>query len=801
MDRLDLRAAVAPLALVAALAGAGCLDINPDDHLYGCTQDSDCPSGQLCDTTVNTCARPGHFSEHDHGMTNPDDIDMAMMHPPGDYPTVTIVSPIATDTTGVNVAIKFEADKDNATFHCRLDGATYADCTSPWQLENLSAGSHTADIYATADTVDGVVASVTWSVDATGPQTTISGSNPHDGDVTKSTTCEFTLTSDKPGATFECRVDGGQFAACASPFKQINFMDGHHLFSARAVANGVTGGYSSVSWTVDTMPPVVDLVNGTPIDNSYISATGTMVNLTFVAHDGDQVAGYDCKQVKDGSVVADWAACTNAMYSVSGDGVYNLVVRAKDRVGQLSPEVTRTFTIDTALPTLSALSGTPAQGSTVNNTSVNLTFTGQDNRGVAGYECQKDGTGAFASCQSPLKYDASGNGAHSVKVRAVDLAGNKSAEQTRSWTVDTSGPVISLTATPKDPTAYRQPFFSFSVTSASGLQSVNCSMDGANTMGCSSLSITWPTELVSGDHTFTIAATDTAGNLATKDFKWHIDDCPVPGHAVCHLTVDPVLGNNGNTGSCTRPLKTIGAAFQQIKAQEVVCAKPGTYNVSSGESFPLTIPNSVYLIGDEANFGGPDGATPTFISGYGPSGSQYAVIASPGSTLAGFSIQTSKTDTATAVQPQGAIIRNNSISNSKYGIFIANTANNQILGNQIYNNGIGIQASCTAGTCVASAGRIEGNTINDHGSQTTRNALGVYLSLLPADLGGGTGANASAGNNIISCNADDLYTTVSITATNNYWDHNPPGTKDVEVSGGAVVTWSPLKAVAPKACP
>src|SRR6266542_1657598 len=231
------------------------------------------------------------------------------------------------DTTGVNVAIKFEADKPDATFHCRKDGGEYSDCTSPWLLPNLSAGSHTADVYATVGTVNGPVASVTWQVDATGPQTTISGIAPRDGDVTKSTTCEFILMSDKPGATFECKLDGGDFSACSSPFKQINLMDGAHLFSARAIAGGVTGGYASVSWTVDTVPPVVESLNGTPIEGVYISDTGAQVNITFQAHDGDRVAGFDCKQVKDGAVVVDWTACTSAQYSVTGDGVYGLVVR------------------------------------------------------------------------------------------------------------------------------------------------------------------------------------------------------------------------------------------------------------------------------------------------------------------------------------------------------------------------------------------------------------------------------------------------------------------------------------------
>jgi hypothetical protein len=42
------------------------------------------------------------------------------------------------------------------------------------------------------------------------------------------------FTSSEPGSHFECKVDGGPFAPCASPFhKRLSF--GHHRFAVRAV--------------------------------------------------------------------------------------------------------------------------------------------------------------------------------------------------------------------------------------------------------------------------------------------------------------------------------------------------------------------------------------------------------------------------------------------------------------------------------------------------------------------------------------------------------------------------------------
>ena len=50
---------------------------------------------------------------------------------------------------------------------------------------------------------------------------------------------EFDFSSDSAGATFECRIDDGQFEACASPAR-YSLGRGKHSFAVRAVAGGAT---------------------------------------------------------------------------------------------------------------------------------------------------------------------------------------------------------------------------------------------------------------------------------------------------------------------------------------------------------------------------------------------------------------------------------------------------------------------------------------------------------------------------------------------------------------------------------
>jgi hypothetical protein len=70
-------------------------------------------------------------------------------------------------------------------------------------------------------------------------------------DKTKKKTATFEFTASEPGATFECSLDGGPFAACSSP-DTIKVKKGKHHFEVRAkdAGNNVDATPASDDWKV-----------------------------------------------------------------------------------------------------------------------------------------------------------------------------------------------------------------------------------------------------------------------------------------------------------------------------------------------------------------------------------------------------------------------------------------------------------------------------------------------------------------------------------------------------------------------
>jgi hypothetical protein len=70
--------------------------------------------------------------------------------------------------------------------------------------------------------------------DTTAPDTTIT-SGPAEGATITTATASFEFASSEAGSSFECKLDGGDWADCTSPEDLANLPDGSHTFSVRAI--------------------------------------------------------------------------------------------------------------------------------------------------------------------------------------------------------------------------------------------------------------------------------------------------------------------------------------------------------------------------------------------------------------------------------------------------------------------------------------------------------------------------------------------------------------------------------------
>jgi hypothetical protein len=193
----------------------------------------------------------------------PHTIDVRAVDPSGQIGatssrTITVVDTALVDSPAPLAASRtatFSYASDAGTeYLCSLDFAPFAPCGpgTTKTYTGLADGPHTFRVFArNGSWFDRIPASRSWRVDATAPDTTIT-SGPDAGGRSTLTTAQLGFGASEPGATFECRLDGGAFAPCTSPRSLSGLAVGDHTFEVRArdTAGNADPSPASRSWTV-----------------------------------------------------------------------------------------------------------------------------------------------------------------------------------------------------------------------------------------------------------------------------------------------------------------------------------------------------------------------------------------------------------------------------------------------------------------------------------------------------------------------------------------------------------------------
>lgn len=301
---------------------------------------------------------------------------------------------------------------------CSLNDGAFTPCTSPQSFSGQSDGNYTLRLRQT-DTLgtESAIASVTWRVDGTPPAPPTITSKPRAATNIASQSIGFT---GEQGGSFQCRVGGGEWLPCTSPFGTGSLADGSYRFEVRQTDDaGNTGSPIFAEWLLKTTPPAAPTFGGTPVGTVNLKAA----TVTMGAPAGSTV---ECRMNQ-----ADWAPCSSPM-TVSNlpEGPNRMEARAVDPAGNRSQTVSAEWTVDTVAPALTGrLKATPSRSSTVIKSAFSATG-GRPDRLEYAVSKGRPNAGSAPVIARTLRWAPSltiKGSARVLWVRVLDQVGNASA--------------------------------------------------------------------------------------------------------------------------------------------------------------------------------------------------------------------------------------------------------------------------------------------------------------------------------------------------------------------------------------
>lgn len=252
--------------------------------------------------------------------------------------------------------------------------------------------------------------------------------------------------------------------------------------------------------------------------NSFSNQVNGAISFSSQSHDNSQII-FECSL--NGSAFQTCTSPYSFTNLAEGAHVFELRAQSTDKTIVLKDALTKSWVIDTTVPTAS-FDSTPLDPSNV--TIGSFDFAGNDGAGsgIAGFECSLD-SGLFSSCSSVVPFMGLTTGQHDLEMRAKDRAGNTSASVSYSWLVDLVAPSITINSGPGLAASVNSATFNFSAIDTGGslLGSFECRLDGAAYAACTSPVAL--SSLAQGQHTFNIKAYDGAGNSSTVTYTWTVD--------------------------------------------------------------------------------------------------------------------------------------------------------------------------------------------------------------------------------------------------------------------------------------
>ncbi|MFC1585614.1 Ig-like domain-containing protein, partial [Fibrobacterota bacterium] len=436
--------------------------------------------------------------------------------------------------------------------------------------------------------------------------------------------------------------------------RDFNLLEGVNLLIIDS-SNSAARSSDSVRITLDTEPPGPPGVSGTTPTNS------TRPSWNWSSGGSADASGFYQYKLDDGLFSPEATATSYTHDTDLAEGDYTLFVRERDLAGNWSDSTVHTVTVDySASPAPLFDDGTSTERYTLDQTP---TWTWQTGGGSGVFRYKMNGAGfdsAFSQETTDASFTASNalaDGDYTLAVIERDAAGNWSAEVSRTVTVDTEAPVVTITS-PGNNFITNQATIAVSWTVnnvpqtselteilADGLNTVTRSnTDAAGNEGTASITVTLDTvapvvvittpvdnyltnqspvvinwtvdganqtaqttqDLNEGLNTITRSSTDTAGNVGATSITIILDTQP-PVIAITSPHNRYVTSNSSITISWT-----VDGAVQTSQLTEGIADGPntvtrtGTDNAGNRDSTSITIyrRSNVIFVDDDAGGAG-----------------------------------------------------------------------------------------------------------------------------------------------------------------------------------------------------
>jgi len=511
-------------------------------------------------------------------------------------PAIQFVSPTPTDdtVTNQNVTINVTASDTNLDkIIINVNGSVVKTCTSsPCSYNLTSDGVYT--YYSTANDTFGNANSTETrvvTISTAAPLVSFISPTPANNSFVNSATFVINIShaSGMPD-TLVLYIDGVLNASQNYSGSYTNFTrtlsQGLHNFSVTVndtASNSATTGTRFV--TIDTTNPAIALTS--PANNAFLK--GSTINITGTASDTNPVSivTNNTRWTTNSGTYTSWKFVNVTTVT---DGYYSVLITANDSAGNTNTTISN-FTVDNTNPVISYTSPTPNDNAYVNSSSVtfNVTHTETNPDKIILYingtaNETRSYTGAFTNFTKTMA-----DGVYTYYIWLNDSAGNTAVTATRTLTVDTVAPTITLTY-PTNNAFLKGLSFEINGT-ASDIHSdsvvTNNSLWTANTGTYSSWKFVNTSAVPDGYYSVRVTANDTYGNSNNVIANFTVDNTPP--------TIDFVAPTLANGGSQSSSILFINVTHTEVNPGTLRVYIDGVLNTSqsyTGASTYIEIPTA-----------------------------------------------------------------------------------------------------------------------------------------------------------------------------------------------------------------